>query len=103
LTALQNANWEPPVDIFETDHQVVVWVALPGVDPKELQVVIDGDVIAIKGVRHLPESARDGTIHRLECPYGRFERRLRLPSTRLQLDHSELQAGCLTVSLNKVP
>jgi len=94
-------SWEPPVDIFETDRDVQIIAALPGVDPQDLAVELDDGEVVIKGVRRLPPLPRDTAVHRLEIPYGRFERRIRLAMAALRLTHSELAAGCLTLRLAK--
>jgi HSP20 family protein len=71
--------WEPPVDILETVHEVLVFVALPGVDAEQVEAAIDGDDLVIAGTRLLPRELQTAVIHRLELPQGRFERRVRLP------------------------
>ncbi|HXW48768.1 MAG TPA: Hsp20/alpha crystallin family protein [Xanthobacteraceae bacterium] len=93
--------WEPPVDILETEFEVLALVALPGVDPDNAQAVIeDGDLI-IAGTRVLPEQLRTATIHRLELPQGRFYRRLRLPAGRYGGVRRAAVAGCLVITLQK--
>ena len=74
------AAWEPPVDVLETEDAVLVLVALPGVDPKQVQLVIRYGVLLIAGARVLPHELRTATIHRIELPQGRFERQVRLPA-----------------------
>src|SRR5262249_23089326 len=74
--------WEPPVDILETDDEVLVLVALPGVDPEQAEAVIEGGSLVIGGTRTLPPALRTATIHRLELPQGRFHRRVPLPPGR---------------------
>ncbi len=74
--------WEPPVDILETEHEVLVLVALPGVDADAAQAVIEDGELVIAGTRVLPSELRTAVIHRLELPQGRFYRRLRLPAGR---------------------
>ncbi|MBB5987197.1 Hsp20/alpha crystallin family protein [Sphingobium lignivorans] len=95
-------GWEPPVDIIETDHEVLVLVALPGVDPEQAEAFIEDGVLVVRGQRVLPPEIRTARIHRLELPQGRFERRLALPRGRYQ-DVSRTSAhGCLLVTLHKV-
>jgi HSP20 family protein len=96
----QNAHWEPPVDIFETDDELLIIAALPGVDPQDLTITINSQLLLITGRRRLLIPGGT-TIHRLEIPYGGFERRIRLPPARFQLSGSELQNGCLLVNLKK--
>jgi HSP20 family protein len=101
LSSLQAVNWEPPVDIFETARELLIVAALPGVEPQDLDVSIEGSLLIVAGQRRLP-AARGATIHRLEIPHGRFERRIRLPAERLRLDRSELASGCLFLRLSKL-
>ena len=72
--------WEPPVDVLETEYEVLALVALPGVDPDQAEATIDNGELVIAGTRVLPAELRTATIHRLELPQGRFYRRVRLPA-----------------------
>ncbi|GLT00366.1 heat-shock protein Hsp20 [Sphingobium jiangsuense] len=95
------ASWEPPVDIIETDHEVLVLVSLPGVDPEHAEAFIEDGVLVVRGQRVLPPEIRTARIHRLELPQGRFERRLSLPAGRYQDVRRSSVNGCLLVSLHK--
>ena len=55
-------TWEPPVDLYETGNELWILVALPGVTTDQLEVVIDGATIVVRGERPLPLDARGGTI-----------------------------------------
>jgi len=101
LRGLQPVGWEPPIDIYETDTEVLLLAALPGVEQRDLDVAIDGGELVIAGTRRFPALTPEALIHRLEIPHGRFERRIRLPGKRLKLRRSELVAGCLTLALSK--
>jgi HSP20 family protein len=98
--------WQPPVDLFETSRELQILVALPGVDPDHVQVVIDQDRVraslVVVGERQLPIRSRGATVHRIEIPYGRFERRIELPPGRFELDRRELSNGCLLLTLRKL-
>ena len=93
--------WEPPVDILETDHEVLALVALPGVDADNAQAVIEEGDLVIAGTRVLPEQLRTAVIHRLELPQGRFYRRVRLPAGRYSTVRRAAVAGCLLITLQK--
>ena len=95
------ACWEPPVDIYETRDGLWVLVALPGVASDQLTVAIEGAIIAVAGERPLPIESRRGAIHRLEIPYGRFERRIALPAGRCELIEHHLDRGCLVLGLRR--
>lgn len=93
--------WEPPVDVLETDHAVLVLIALPGVNPERVEAAIDGSDLVVAGARVLPKELRTAVIHRLELPQGRFERRVRLPAGRYAAVHHAMVDGCLLVTLEK--
>lgn len=94
--------WQPPVDILETDHEVLVLVALPGVDAELAEAVIEDDGhLVIGGTRVLPPALRTATIHRLELPQGRFQRRVPLPPGRYSDVRRATVDGCLVITLQK--
>jgi HSP20 family molecular chaperone IbpA len=93
--------WEPPVDILETELEVLVLVALPGVNSDDAQALIEDGDLVIAGTRVLPEQLRTATIHRLELPQGRFYRRLRLPPGRYTTVRRTAGAGLLVITLQK--
>jgi HSP20 family protein len=100
---IRELSWEPPVDITETDSEVLITVALPGVERGSVKVTVDADrvlVVAFRGPSSMP---RGSLVHRLEIPYGKFERQIIFPATRLQLDHSEFANGCLVLKFSKQP
>jgi HSP20 family protein len=94
--------WEPPVDVLETEHAVLVLVALLGVDPERVEAVIEGADLLIAGVRILPPELQTAVIHRLELPQGRFERRVRLPAGIYGAVRRTSVHGCLAITLEKV-
>jgi HSP20 family protein len=94
--------WEPPVDILETEFEVLALVALPGVDVENAQAMIEDGELVIAGTRVLPAVLRTATIHRLELPQGRFYRRLRLPAGRYSNVRRTVADGCLVITLQKV-
>jgi HSP20 family protein len=99
LSTARGPTWGPPVDLFETERGLFVLVALPGVTPGQIRVGIEEGTLLIAGERPLPLEARAGTIHRLEIPYGRFERRIELPPGRYEFDRHEVNHGCLVLRL----
>lgn len=94
--------WEPPVDVYETETELAILIALPGVAADQLEIVVDAGTLVVAGVRALPTALRRAAIHRLEIPHGRFERRIQLPRGRFALEHQELANGCLLLGLRKL-
>jgi HSP20 family molecular chaperone IbpA len=95
-------SWEPPVDMFEDEHEVVVVVAMPGVAREHIQVTQETNALVVRGVRPLPLAGSRRHVRQLEIPYGAFERRIALPAGRLEAGSPELVQGCLVVSLRKI-
>ena len=100
-TAARVPAWEPPVDVLETDREVLVFFALPGVDPDRVEAVIEDATLRVAGLRVLPPELQTATIHRLELPQGRFERRVRLPAGRYANVRRSMANGCLLITLEK--
>ena len=77
-------------------------MALPGVEPDRVEVVIDGNMLTVSGERSIPSQCQRAAVHRLEIPHGIFEREIELPAGRFEVGHLELTLGCLILSLKKV-
>ena len=96
----QESSWEPPIDVLETDREILILVALPGVDPEEVEAVIESGTLIVSGRRVLPAELRNARIHRLELPQGRFERRIVLPIGRYAVSRFAVN-GCIVLRLSK--
>ena len=97
-----HARWEPPIDVLETERQLKIIAALPGVPPEAVRVEIEGGTLIIAGIRTLPSRDEKANIVRLEIPYGSFERRIALQYSRLRLAERELVNGCLVLTFVKL-
>lgn len=97
--------WAPPVDITETAEHLRVQVALPGVAAKSITVSVDPAGLTISAARAFPCSGDAQHIHRIEIPYGRFERHIALPLADpyapLELVRKDLSDGVLTLVFKK--
>lgn len=94
--------WEPPVDVYEDEDQLMVIVALPGVPPEGIEVVLESGELVVRAERRMPCPRRTCEIHRLEIPYGYFERSIALPAGRFQAVGREVIDGCLVLNLRKI-
>jgi HSP20 family protein len=94
--------WEPPADIFETERDLWIVIALPGVSSDSVTIRVEAGTLVVTAERLLPAELRRAAIHRLEIPHGRFERRADLPAGRYELDGKHLADGCLTLRLRKI-
>jgi HSP20 family molecular chaperone IbpA len=93
--------WEPPADVLETEREVLVLLALPGVDTDKVVAMIEDGMLVVAGTRVLPAELATAVIHRLELPQGRFERRLPLPAGRYGQVGRMSANGLLVISLHK--
>lgn len=100
-TSVGELIWQPPIDITETDTEVLITVALPGVEREAVVVTVDADGVFVVGFRRPNAISRGGHVHRLEIPYGRFERRITFPTARLHLGQSAFSDGCLVLMFSK--
>ena len=103
------AGWLAPlgdgtltVDMYETDEEVVVKTATPGVKPEDIDVSITGDVLTIKGETKAEEKVEKANYIRQERRYGAFSRSLALPSTVVaDKAAAEFESGVLILTLPK--
>ena len=96
-------TWEPPVDVFEDEREIVIVVAMPGVSAEGVQVRREADMLVVRGVRPMPLSGAHHRVRQLEIPYGAFERRIALPSQTSEIGRPELVHGCLLLRVRKDP
>jgi HSP20 family molecular chaperone IbpA len=97
--------WEPPVDILESGESLQMQVALPGVKAESITIELDPAGITITAARPFPRCADSSHIHRVEIPYGRFQRHIGLPLgdpySPLELAEKRLAEGVLTLVFRK--
>ncbi|KRT73098.1 MAG: heat shock protein Hsp20, HSP20 family protein [Candidatus Rokubacteria bacterium CSP1-6] len=97
-------EWTPSLDLSETKDALVVKAEIPGIDPKEIEVSLQDQVLTIKGEKRQEKEEKDEHYFRMERSYGGFVRSIRLP---VPVDGSKVSAtfknGLLTVKLPKTP
>ena len=94
-------TWEPPADIFETTDSLSIVIALPGINPDNLHVTIEDNLLHVLAHRHMP-GPQGAHLRRLEIPFGRFERHIQLPTGHFKIQDSSLSHGCLNLTLKKM-
>jgi HSP20 family protein len=96
------ATWEPPVDVFESEQELIIVAAMPGVTAERVEVVHEPGALVVRGERPLPLAGVRLSVRQLEIPYGRFERRVPLPNGRFEYGAHELTHGCLVLRLHRI-
>lgn len=95
--------WSPSVDISETKDSFVVKAELPGLEAKDVNVSISGEVLTIKGEKKAEEEAKDEHYHCVERYSGSFQRIFQLPSgVKADQIKATFDKGVLKVTLPKV-
>lgn len=77
-TSMRTFNM-PPIEMSETDKDLIVSVALPGIDLKDINVEIMGNVLLLSGEYRREKEKETKQFHRSEFQYGNFMRRVTLP------------------------
>lgn len=95
--------WAPPVDILETENELVVKADLPDVEMKDVHIEIEQGTLTIKGERKFDrKDGKAAGYHRIERSYGEFMRCFAVPETvDSERVKAEYKAGVLTVTLPK--
>jgi HSP20 family protein len=100
---IRDGGWtSPAVDMYQTDDEVVVRVALPGFKADEVQINVTGDVLHLRGEMQQQEEKKERAWHIREQRWGSFERSIPLP-TDVTADRAaaDFENGILTITLPK--
>ena len=94
----------PRIDMSETENELVVKAELPGVDPKDVDIRVEGNMLTIRGEKRQEKDERHKDFHRVERQYGGFQRTIHLPSS---VDSNKVDAsykdGVLSITIGKRP
>jgi len=95
-------SWAPLVDIYEREGNIVLKAELPGVDPKDVDIRVENNVLTLRGERKFDDEVKRDNYHRVERAYGAFSRSFTLPNV---VDTGDIKAeyrdGVLSVTLPK--
>jgi HSP20 family protein len=91
-----------PLDVYETDDELVVKASLPGVKPGDVDVSIVGDTLSVRGEFRAEEETKKPSYYRQERRYGNFHRAVTLPA-QVEPDKAEaiFEHGVLTLTVPK--
>ena len=95
-------SWAPAVDIFETEHELVVKADLPDVDPRDLDIRVENNILSIRGERKFEKKVSEDKYLRVERAYGSFSRSFSLANTvNSEAIKADYQNGVLTLTTPK--
>lgn len=97
-------GWVPSLDFSETTDTYTVRIEIPGLEPKDVQVTLQDNILTVKGEKQEEIKKEDERFYRMERSHGMFSRSLRLPAP---VDGAKVNAifksGLLTVTVPKAP
>ena len=95
-------SWAPAVDIFESEHELVVKADLPDVKPEELDIRVENNILTIRGERKFEKKVDEKNYLRVERAYGSFARSFSLANTvNSEAIKAEYKDGVLTLTIPK--
>jgi HSP20 family protein len=95
-------SWAPAVDIYEQNGNIVLKAELPGVDPKDVDVRVENNILTLSGERKLDNEVKRENYHRVERAYGSFTRSFTLPNVvDTEKIKAEYKDGLLRMTLPK--
>ncbi len=100
---MTTTRWTPAVDVKETESEVVVRAEIPGIDPKDVEVSVVGDVLTLSGEKSEEKDEKSNYWHRVERRYGSFTRTIQLPCAVGDNTVATAAPGVLTITLGKRP
>ena len=94
--------WAPAVDIYETENELVIKADLPDVNPQNLDIRVENNILTIRGERKFESKVKEDNYLRVERAYGSFSRSFSLANSVKTDDiKADYQNGVLTLSLPK--
>jgi HSP20 family protein len=94
--------WAPAVDIYETENELVVKADLPDINPQDLDIRVENNILTIRGERKFDSKVHDDNYLRIERAYGSFSRSFSLSSSvNSEAIRADYHDGVLTLSLPK--
>ena len=97
-------GWMPAADVVETDKDVKITLDLPGLDEKDISVMVQKDVLTIKGEKKVEKDEKNERQHRVERTYGSFERSFLMPTeVDVEKAGAHFKNGVLTITVAKMP
>jgi len=95
-------TWAPAVDIYETEHELVVKADLPDIKPEELDIRVENNILTIRGERKFEKKVAEDKYLRVERSYGSFSRSFSLANTvNPEAIKAEYKNGVLTLTVPK--
>jgi len=95
-------EWMPALDVSETKDSLIIKAEVPGMEPKDIDISLSGDLLTIKGEKKQKTEEKKESFHRIETRYGAFSRTIRVPvSVNSDKIEASYDKGVLKIVLPK--
>ncbi|KPK78757.1 MAG: molecular chaperone [candidate division Zixibacteria bacterium SM23_73] len=99
---LFSGTWTPSIDIYETEHALILSAEVPGIEENDIEIKIEDNTLTLHGERKFNKETKEENYHRIERAYGSFHRSFTLPN---YIDQDKIKAehenGILKITMPK--
>ena len=98
------AGFAPTVDVYDNETEIVIEAEVPGINENDIAVEVKNNVLTFSGERKREQEVKEGSYHRSERSFGKFQRSFTLPDS-IEVDkvNAKNRNGVLTIRLPKAP
>ena len=98
----ESGEWYPSLDITETKNDILVKAEIAGMDPKDIDISLNNDILTIKGEKKQEKEEKEENYHLVERSYGKFVRSVKLPGeVKSDKINASYKNGVLNITLPK--
>ena len=94
--------WQPPTDVYETEKNIIVKMAVSGLRPEDISVTFSDRILTVSGKRGDDSAHQKVCFYQVEIRYGYFERKIKMPK---QVDanniHATYENGFIVITIPK--
>lgn len=103
VSTRSGGSWRPPIDVYETTETITIVAELAGMEREEIEVVLEGDIVSLRGVRPDPNGGDNRAFHEAHIAYGSFAADIYVPfSVDNERAAATYENGFLRIELPRV-
>ena len=103
VSTRSTGTWRPPIDVYETPDMIAIVAEVAGMDREQIEVIIEGEIVSLRGVRPDPSVCDQRAFHEAHIPYGAFAADIYVPfSVDNERASATYENGFLRIELPRV-
>lgn len=103
VSTRSGGSWRPPIDVYETTETITIVAEIAGMEREEIEVVLEGDIVSLRGVRPDPNGGDNRAFHEAHIAYGSFAADIHVPfSVDNERAAATYENGFLRIELPRV-